>query len=319
MNSTQTTRRESTQSVDALNIALIILSVLIAAYLPFETFVMAYAVLGPLHYLTEISWLHDRSYFSARRYDWAFLLIPIPAILFALVAPFEYNREVTTTLLSLCFFGAAGLAFFPDQKRRTIALLVGLAYATVALYLDSLALLVLVLLPTLIHVYLFTGLFIVFGAMKSQSRVGYLSAVAFLAAPAVCIWGVSTPVAYAPSDYFLDAASPFAELTELLKRLFQLPAGIDGSIAVMRLLAFAYTYHYLNWFSKTKIINWHTMSAQRLRILATAYVASVGLYAIDYSLGFLALFALSLAHVVLEFPLNHRTIVGLVGELKKRM
>ena len=43
--------------------------------MPFETFLFAYAFLGPLHYLTEISWLHDRQYFSKGKYDFTFLLI----------------------------------------------------------------------------------------------------------------------------------------------------------------------------------------------------------------------------------------------------
>src|SRR2546430_5445042 len=43
-------------------------SCLLAYAFPFELFLFSYAVLGPLHYLTEISWLHDRKYFvQARR------------------------------------------------------------------------------------------------------------------------------------------------------------------------------------------------------------------------------------------------------------
>jgi hypothetical protein len=34
---------------------------------PFHVFLAAYAILGPLHYLTEISWLHDRGYFTRRQ------------------------------------------------------------------------------------------------------------------------------------------------------------------------------------------------------------------------------------------------------------
>jgi hypothetical protein len=30
---------------------------------PFELLLLAYVVLGPAHYATEISWLHDRKYF----------------------------------------------------------------------------------------------------------------------------------------------------------------------------------------------------------------------------------------------------------------
>ena len=39
------------------------LSAIGAFFLPFEVFLFAYAFLGPLHYLTEISWLHDRNIF----------------------------------------------------------------------------------------------------------------------------------------------------------------------------------------------------------------------------------------------------------------
>src|SRR5215203_1330138 len=46
-----------------LNIALMIGACAVAFLIPFELFLLAYAILGPLHYLTEISWIHDRRYF----------------------------------------------------------------------------------------------------------------------------------------------------------------------------------------------------------------------------------------------------------------
>ena len=62
-------------NLDRLNLALILASALLAVRWPFETLLLAYAVLGPLHYLTEISWLHDRRYFLPRRHDvWPLLL-----------------------------------------------------------------------------------------------------------------------------------------------------------------------------------------------------------------------------------------------------
>ena len=50
--------------INHLNTGLIVVAGFAAYALPFELFLFSYAVLGPLHYLTEISWLHDRSYFS---------------------------------------------------------------------------------------------------------------------------------------------------------------------------------------------------------------------------------------------------------------
>lgn len=42
-------------NIDRLNIALIAVSMMFAVRWPFETLLLAYAVLGPLHYMTEIS------------------------------------------------------------------------------------------------------------------------------------------------------------------------------------------------------------------------------------------------------------------------
>ena len=70
------------------------------------------------------------------------------------------------------------------------------------------------------------------------------------------------------------------------------------------LLAFVYTYHYLNWFIKAEVIRWTAMTRGRLALVAAASGISTALYFYDYALGFTVLLAFSLAHIVLEFPLN---------------
>src|SRR6185295_9642657 len=55
----------NTSQVNYINIGLMIGSCLAAFQFPFELFLISYAVLGPLHYLTEISWLHERKYFTS--------------------------------------------------------------------------------------------------------------------------------------------------------------------------------------------------------------------------------------------------------------
>ena len=55
--------------INYLNIGLMFATAVFAFFAPFETFLLAYAFLGPLHYLTEISWLHDRQYFTKGKYD----------------------------------------------------------------------------------------------------------------------------------------------------------------------------------------------------------------------------------------------------------
>jgi hypothetical protein len=86
----------------------------------------------------------------------------------------------------------------------------------------------------------------------------------------------------------------------------------------MPVVAYAYTYHYLNWFSKTDIIRWHRVPRARLVWLGAAWVASVVFYIVDWSLMFVLLLALSVAHVYLEFPLNWRTLVSIGRALKTR-
>ena len=68
------------KKIDILNIGLIILSLAIAIKIPFKLFLIVYAVLGPLHYLTEINWLDKKNYFMAAKKNWV-----IPFIFFALV------------------------------------------------------------------------------------------------------------------------------------------------------------------------------------------------------------------------------------------
>ena len=48
---------------DTIHAGLLLASLALAYVLPFELLLLSYAILGPAHYFTEISWLHDRRYF----------------------------------------------------------------------------------------------------------------------------------------------------------------------------------------------------------------------------------------------------------------
>jgi hypothetical protein len=86
-----------------------------------------------------------------------------------------------------------------------------------------------------------------------------------------------------------------------------------------RVIAYAYTYHYLNWFSKTSVIKWHEVPRIRLAIAVAIWIASLGVYAWDYLVGLNVLFFLSMLHVFLEFPLNWRSFIDIGSELKARV
>ena len=172
--------RLTTQQIDWLNLAFMIGSAAAAYVLPFEVFLFAYAVLGPLHYLTEISWLHQRNYFTSGRGDYLWLLV-IGFALFVtgFLVPWQqiaegsrWNMFMAAALPYLAFIAA--LAMVVCQKPVTKLLCVGggLVLFFAMINWPAYTLIFGVFLPTLVHVYVFTGLFMLYGTLKSRSGPG---------------------------------------------------------------------------------------------------------------------------------------------------
>ena len=399
--------------INFLNIGLMLITAVFAFFLPFETFLLAYAFLGPLHYLTEISWLHDRQYFTKGKYDFVPLLLIGVALSYAAFAKdFDFNIDfykefvalnLFDKLLVLALFSSLLFAFVKNLFVKIIAILFIFIFisgwlapenasenskSTTIFALTS-------LLPTLIHVYLFTGLFMLFGALKSRSKTGLLSVAAFLIIPIYLVYGLPvTPKKNYISDYgkeayyadgdgffftnvsildhfrlmnepnltnkqYLDSIinkdsktnqTPIAErqritdsLSDKLNQAFIVPnpdseyymRPIPAKLAIpveskdyywnyvffsgfgimlMRFIAFAYMYHYLNWFSKTEVIRWHKVPKIRFIAVILLWLTACALYSYNYSLGLSFLFFLSFTHVLLEFPLNMVSIVGIGKE-----
>jgi hypothetical protein len=158
-----------------------------------------------------------------------------------------------------------------------------------------------------IHVYGFTGLFMAAGTLKASRASGWASLAVYVA----CGLGlllVQPVSAYMPSAYARANLGPFGGLVNDLAAIVPGEGSRPAVVAIGRFLAFAYTYHYLNWFSKTEVIRWHDMSGTRMAVIGVLWLVSVGLYAWDYTVGLTALFYLSVTHVFLEFPLDARTL-----------
>jgi len=298
-------------SIDQINIALMVSSCAVAYLLPFELVLISYAFLGPAHYLTQISWLHDRTYFTGEKWAW----IPLGLIVLALMA--LTTPGINFVLMSLALAICAGLAL---AKRWVVrgAIMVGLMALLLSMrgiFPPSETILIM-LLPTVVHIYVFTGLFILLGALKSGSKWGLASFAVFVAC------GVSF-FFLQPSDFMLLPAFTtnnlnfFEPLANYLAYLLSFGGHVDGQ-AMLGFLSFAYTYHYLNWFSKTEVIKWHQIPKRRFIVIITLYLVSIGLYLFDYKTGFMALLFLSLLHVVLEFPLDIITMRTLGQSLFKK-
>lgn len=330
---------------DYINIGLMLLSCALAYILPFELFLFSYAVLGPLHYLTEISWLHQRDYFSTGKKDYTILIllclfISVGVVFHDLFVMRNYfsgllSPETISMLMDIysswfpalifsAFLGSIGLVIFKKTVPKLSLFLIGLAVGYLLRDSQFNILIMGTFVPTLVHVYVFTGLFMLYGAMKSGSKPGYV-AVLVLIGCAVSFYFIRIPTSFSISDYIKDSIlrTGFSSVNIAAIGLFK-SGGVTQfdifeswrGLMVQRFIAFAYTYHYLNWFSKTEIIKWHQVPRQWLIGSVFIWMASIALYLYDYRTGLVALFFLSLLHVFLEFPLNFRSILGIKDELR---
>ncbi len=340
----------NTNQINYLNIGLMILSCIVAFIMPFELFLFSYAILGPLHYLTEITWLHKRQCFSPGKKDFILLgilalLITIPNVLpyfYFMWGPkdtdghiimtaeidsfFTFISHSVSAIIFVAFAGSAILIITKETVKRVVGFLI-LAIIGYAFHSEKfMFILFAVLLPTLVHVYLFTGAFILTGALKSKSTSGILSLVVFI---------VCTASLFLLFPHVITSPSPYAEKTYdatffmYSQQLFDAFLHIEATrnmiyfsstgIILARFVAFAYTYHYLNWFSKTSIIKWHQVPRKSLITVLVLWLLSVALYISDYKTGIMALFLLSFIHVVFEFPLNFQSFKDIGIELKRRL
>jgi len=330
-----------TNRIDVINVGLLLFSLALAFVIPFELFLFVYAVLGPLHYLTEISWLHDKNYYTKSRKDVILLVIISLFLTFLFVAgqhygpwlneiiPSETHGILNSSLTFIAFGSAMFMAFIRKPMVRAVGII--LTILMVLLVNKSIPFFT-VFLPTLVHVFLFTSLFMLYGALRSKSKVGLFTVFLHILCPILLFYMFP-----GDSNMFLSDGgkamyenSMFAGLNsyilqnnfgveirsmqELTNTIFH----TDLGVSIMRFIAFAYTYHYLNWFSKTEIIRWHKVPKSRFIGVLIAWVVSVVLYAWDYTLGFQWLFLLSFMHVLLEFPLNYVSVAGIFQEIKTR-
>jgi len=323
----------SLPAINLLNIGLMLLSLAVAMFVPFETFLLAYAVLGPLHYLTQISWMHERRYFTRVPRDglWLTLLCVVIAVvaLIGMKAGHRPSAQAASTLMAVALGLSMLFALTADKALRwTGVVLIGV----IALLLHgatSLEIVVGIYVPTLIHVCLFTAAFVLYGALKSRSWTAHASLLVFVGCVATALLLDPGTLGYHASDFATENYGFFhnvhgrlmadtARLDAPMKSMDELYSH-PASLQVARLIAFAYTYHYFNWFSKTSIIRWHEVPKARIAAMVAIWIASVTLYLVDFTSGITWLLFLSYLHVILEFPLDWRTFAGIGQELKARV
>jgi hypothetical protein len=326
------------KTIDYINIGLLIISFIAAIYLPFELFLFSYAFLGPLHYLTEINWLDDKKYFIKSKSQILRIFIALAAIIaiYPIIKYIDYNNDILDfmspkkhIILLVGFMFSISLIFFTKTKQLILAIVFSVLFSVLcSYYVPKVVLALGVFLPTLIHVYVFTLLFMIYGQLKERSKPGVICITLLIIAPLIIAFLDIKPTAYLISDFTKNTytGSGFLSLNTSIANIlgdidngnFSLISSIGLKIQIF--IAFAYTYHYLNWFSKTSIIGWKSsLTSKRMKYIIVLWLCAISLYLYDYVTGLIALFFLSLLHVVLEFPLNVTTIKDIGLECVKKL
>jgi hypothetical protein len=294
---------------DVIHLGLMLAAVGVAYLIPFELLLLAYAVLGPAHYLTEISWLHDRNYYLPHKgFGVAVALVALGAMFLA--APYWYGVLVWSAFVACATLAAKG------TRARIVIGGAGLALTAVMAALQTPFAIVAVLLPTLVHVSLFTLVFMLLGAFRSRSPTQFALVALYLVAVTLIV--AAPPTAGWVYPPLASQAEPgFGGVPGALGQVLGLPdLALDARL--MGLLSFVYTYHYLNWFIKAEVIHWNRISRARLAAIVALSAAATGLYFVNFALGFTVLLLISLMHVLMEFPLNSLSIRELAGVALRR-
>lgn len=286
---------------------LILVSYIWSLVLPYDGIWISFTFLGLLHFLTQISWLHDRRLFFQEQKviqkQFFILFGALCAFIITLlyISPGE-NGFYIALLYASTFIIALFLRLDSPLKYVLIifALLMFVGEWSKALFLFG------ILLPTVIHVGIFTLCFLIQGALRRGDYPGIISAFAWIIA-VVAIFIFPHIEIIAPMQWFQEERLLWEPLAQNLSSV----ANVNLEI-IFSFLTFIYTYHFLNWFSKTEVLKWHKMSPERSIGIAIFYVFAIFVCYWNYMLGYLfLLLPLSILHVVLEFPLDVQVLATL--------
>lgn len=318
-----------------------VVSLILSIFFPIKTFLLVFVILGPLHYLTEINWLEGKNYFSNHKNQFRVITV-LAALVYMvpIVIQFEWVRIRFFNQLSEVFLGRMsiytnglilgiiGLAIgFVISRKRYLGILLMIVLGSTVFFLwksDVFLTWTAVFLPTIVHVYLFTTIFMLFGSLKSESKLGYFNVVLLVLVPFIIDQINFDTIHYHFSDWskqlFID--NKFHILNAKLSEFLGLSDGQSFffyevmDLKIQCFIAFAYTFHYLNWFTKTTVINWHKdLSVKRTVLIGVIWFIILVLFYFDFRLGFLFASFFSILHVFQELPLNITSIKGVIGKL----
>lgn len=313
--------------IDKLNIFLVLFSALLAFIFPLELFIFSYAIIGPLHYITEIKWLHQKKYFFTEdQRIWlsagiiATLVIFIPKIYFKLYGlngslydVFNVVNEWSNSVIFCTLLLAGAYQFKPSKLKWILVGVAAVIGSIVFKNIESYQLLIGVFVPTIIHVYLFTIIFMLYGARRSHSTFGYIAVACAAIVPVVIISLDLTRDSYLFGDWWKEVylSNNFHVTPVLFSKFMGISDGASFyfyesmELKLMMFISFIYCYHYLNWFSKTTVIKWHkNINRRNGTAIVAIWMVSLIVYFYSITWGLLLSLFMGFLHVILEFPLN---------------
>lgn len=305
------------ESQHIINLWVLLFSAAAAWLAPLQTFLIAYAVIGPFHYLTEIAWLRKKNFYFSDAVISSRMYVLISAVLCGVACLDFYFRRGwgTYAIVALIVLSLGALVKNVPVLLGAFALLVATRF-----FVHGYGLFFAAFVPTVVHVYVFTLLFLVAGAMRTggQKLLAWLNPALLLLIPVLLI-RLGNPAGTAmPGHYWMASEATFAALHEYIASWVGLAMHFDSNhalepnaIAALRFLAFIYLHHYLNWFAKTEVLAWHKVSRASWIVIGAVYLAAIGSYAYSFALGFYAAYFLSLLHVLLELPLDWHSGAGI--------
>src|SRR5271167_955741 len=116
------------RATDAVHLGLMLAALSITYVVPFELLLLSYVMLGPAHYFTEISWLHDRKYFlpDPRR------IIPLGLVIVAVVAALIDNASWFGFVIWMAFVTCALLTTTTAAQSALLTIIVVVLTAIMA-------------------------------------------------------------------------------------------------------------------------------------------------------------------------------------------
>ena len=302
----------------AANFCVLLFSAIAAWLFPLETFLFAGVIIGPFHYLTEIAWLRKKDFYFRDGVipPVAYLVV---TVILCILAASDFTLHHGWTAYAV----AALIVLSLSTLIRSIPVLIGILILVGAtkFFIHGYALFLAAFVPTVIHVFVFTFIFLLSGALRGKRASGFgaFNAFLLLAIPVLLIrLPASLPMGL-PGHAWMQSEALFSNVHEYIAGLmglgmhFNAGAALEpNAILVFRFLGFIYLHHYLNWFAKTELLAWHKVSKRSWATVLVIYTLLITSYFFSFALGFYATYGLSLLHVLLELPLNWQAGAGIV-------